>query len=186
MSRTVHPDVLAELDQSSVSQIIMVDLDFPAGMVYAHSAVGDIVFNGNTYLGVGDLGGISEIEESGELQAWGVQLELNGLNPALVSIALQEHIQGRAALLRVAFLNPDTLQIIGEPIGPWTGRMDTLDGQIGEKNTLTLSIENRLADWERPRTVRYTNAEQQAQYPGDLGFEFVSEMPNKELVWGPR
>jgi hypothetical protein len=41
-----------------------------------------------------------------------------------------------------------------------------------------------FADFER-RTGRHTNdAEQQIHYPGDKGFEFVSELRDKQINWG--
>ena len=56
--------------------------------------------------------------------------------------------------------------------------------EAGETATISISVESRLVDWERPRVHRYTNADQQIAYPGDKGLEFVAQMVEKELVWG--
>ena len=54
----------------------------------------------------------------------------------------------------------------------------------GETATVSLSVESRLSDWERPRIRRYNNADQQIAYISDKGFEFVPQMVEKELIWG--
>ncbi len=184
MSRNIHTNVEPELDADNYRVLLLVELDFPSGMVYAHSGVGDVVFNGNTFKGVGQLGKISELQETTELQTYGFSLELSGIDSALVAIALNDDIQGRAASIYLAFLDNDH-KIIGDPVGPWAGRMDTLSGDIGKTATLKLDIESRMADWERPRMRRYTDADQQKEYPGDKGLEFVSQMQEKEILWGP-
>ena len=53
---------------------------------------------------------------------------------------------------------------------------------FGEKKLA--GVESRLADWERPRVSRYTDADQQQRFPGDLGCRFAPQMVEKELVWG--
>jgi hypothetical protein len=62
--------------------------------------------------------------------------------------------------------------------------MDTCDLEIGETATITLTIQNRLADWERPRLRRYTDEDQQSVYDGDLGLQFVAQMAEKTIYWG--
>lgn len=185
MSRdTITPDVDAEFDNDNYRVLILTELDFPSGTVYAHSGVGNVNFNGHTFLGVGQLGKIGTLQESTELQTFGFSLELSGVDLSLLSITLNDDVQGRSAKLWMVFLDND-LQPINDPIGPWSGRMDAMPVEIGETATITLHIESRLADWERPRIRRYTDADQQAEYPGDLGFEFVSQMQEKEIMWGP-
>jgi hypothetical protein len=49
--------------------------------------------------------------------------------------------------------------------------------------SVTVRLENRLADWERPRLRRYTDEDQQRAHPGDKGFEFVTSTVDKDIVW---
>jgi hypothetical protein len=62
--------------------------------------------------------------------------------------------------------------------------MDTMDLSLGATGKLSVIIQSRLADWERPRLSRYTNEEQQALYSGDKGLEFVPQMVEKTIIWG--
>lgn len=185
MSRITDPQILAALSAETYRLLILAELDFPSGMVRVHSGVGEVIFNTNTYLGVGQLGKISTLEETAELRSSGFTLELSGIDPALLAISLNDDVQGRDAKIWLAFLD-ENHQIISDPVGPWLGRMDNLEGELGETATLQLNVENRMADWERPRIRRYTDADQQAEYPGDKGFEFVNQMQEKEIPWGPQ
>jgi hypothetical protein len=54
----------------------------------------------------------------------------------------------------------------------------------GSTATIELSYENLLVDLFRPGSLRYTNAQQQARFPGDKGLAFVTAMAEKNLVWG--
>ena len=49
---------------------------------------------------------------------------------------------------------------------------------------ITLLAENRLRDLERLRARNYTDADQQAEYPGDRGFEFVPALQTMSIPWG--
>ena len=52
------------------------------------------------------------------------------------------------------------------------------------QSEVLLTAENRLADWDRPRIRRYNDADQQSEYPGDLGMQFAEQMVNKTILWG--
>jgi hypothetical protein len=78
----------------------------------------------------------------------------------------------------------DEAGIIADPVGPWTFRMDTMGGSIGQEAYVTLTAERRLADWDRRRARRYNDADQQSEYPGDVGMQYVESLQDKEIVWG--
>ena len=59
-----------------------------------------------------------------------------------------------------------------------------MDIKLGKTATVNITAESRLIDWARPRIRRYTNADQNERFPGDKGFEFVSDTTDKEIVWG--
>jgi hypothetical protein len=41
-----------------------------------------------------------------------------------------------------------------------------------------------LIDLTVPRTWRYTHESQQALFSGDLGFEYVTAIQDREITWG--
>ena len=74
--------------------------------------------------------------------------------------------------------------LIADPVEIFKGRVNQMNIEAGETATISLTVESRLVDWERPRVSRYNNADQQVAFSGDKGFEFVPPMVEKELIWG--
>lgn len=84
-----------------------------------------------------------------------------------------------------ALMDEDFQNIIDEPHLIHDGRLDTSELiDTGDTATITLNSETRFRDLERPRTKRYTDAEQQKRYPGDKGLEYVPSMQDKEITLG--
>lgn len=186
MTRGLTPATLAAVTAEVVARTVAVQLDFPAGVVRYAGCPQDLTIGGNLFLGVGALGAITATEESGELRAYGLTVSLTGIPRDLVAVALQQAYQGRRATVWDVPLTAAG-QPVADPIVMFRGRMDTMDIELGEDvGTVRLRLENRLADWERPRIRRYTHEDQQRAHPGDRGFEFVSATTEKEVIWPAR
>lgn len=189
MSRTIDADAFAAAGEEIVRALMLASLDFAEGFVRLTTAPFDVAVDADgdgateSYQGVGGLGRLSAIEETSEIQPTSGELELSGVDPEMISIALGSYYQGRKARIWLALLDAGHA-IVGDPVEIFTGRMDTMKIEVGETATVTLTVQSRLADWENPRVRRYTNEDQQALYSGDKGLEFVPQILNKKLNWG--
>ena len=160
-------------------------LDFASGFLRVWSGTEDLVWDGLLYTGLGGFGGISEVEETKKATANGIQLSLNGVPAAMVSIAMQEHYRGRKMFLWLALFDTATGEMLPNPTRIFAGRMDTMKiRDNGTTSTIVLTCESRLIDLERARERRYTHEDQQALYPGDKGLANVAALQNKEVFWG--
>lgn len=166
-----------------VRPVVLAQLDFDGAPVRAASVPFDVVVDGETFVGVGALGAISAVVEGTEAKPYGIELSLSGIAPALLAEAMRGECQGRGAQVWLGMLDAGHV-LVGPPALLWRGRMDTMDVVLGESAVITVSAESRLADWQRARTRRYTDQDQQRQYPGDLGFEFVTTTAEREITWG--
>ena len=101
----------------------------------------------------------------------------------MVQVALTDPAQGRDARLWLILLD-DAHQPVGSAVLLFRGRIDTMDVELGQTATITLSVQSRLADWDRPRVRRYTHEDQKAEWPQDRGFELVAQMAEKTIYWG--
>ena len=164
----------------------LVDLLLDSGSLYFWSGVGPLSANSNTYTGTGNLGSVSGIGESVEVRPTGITLKLSGVASSLLSIVLTEHLQGRTAKVYLAtFTDPGALE---GTLLLFQGRIDNpqIDDD-GTEATITLPVENRLADFDRPnQTLFYTHEDQQGLYTGDLAFEFVEALVDAEVFWGQK
>jgi hypothetical protein len=63
--------------------------------------------------------------------------------------------------------------------------MDVLKiNEQAETSTIELAVENRLISFDRANERRYTHEDQQIDYAGDLGFEFIPDLQDKPIIWG--
>lgn len=187
MSRNITSGVITESKKKGSSVIRPIDLvrmEFDSGVIRVWNGRGPIVANGEVYDGTGKLGKISAIEETVEQKSTGVVFELSGVDPSLISIALNEDVQGRTCEVFKAFLN-DSYQVVTSPILMFRGRMDIMTvTATGKEAIVRVTAESRLIDWNVPRIRRYTDASQKERFPNDKFFEFVSEIVEKEFNWG--
>lgn len=175
-------------EASVVRTIALVRLDYASDDVLVASTPFNVKFdwdgdtNEETFLGVGELGNISSIEEAAEIQPYSVSLNLSGVPTENLSTALGEDYQGRDVRIWLALVD-ENYDFIDDPFLFWRGRMDTQEVDL-VKRTIDVTAHSRLRDWDRARVSRLTNEEQQSRYPGDRGLEFVAQTVEKELVWG--
>jgi hypothetical protein len=181
--RSITAATQTAIEADVVRPVILVDIELDSGTIRANSSDRNLVFGGNTYAGIGAFGGVSAIEESGELQGAGIRLTLTGIATAYVTAVLSESYQGRPVTIRQGFLN-DAYTLIADPIVQFVGLIDQMALTLGQTATITLSAEHKLVRWERPNVRRYTDADQQKLYPGDLGLQFISQVVEKEILWG--
>jgi len=183
MTRNLPSAVQAETVKEQVTALHLVECEFSGGTLYANTSAINIVYNGNTYLGVGKLGAISDTGEETDISASSIKLQLVGIDTSLVSAALNETFKNRQATIFVAFLdNNDSL--VGTPTIIFRGRMESMDMSMGEEAVIAINVISRLADWERTRRGRYTNEDQQDVYTGDKGLEFCVKAVEKQIFWG--
>lgn len=184
MTNRLDEEAAAETEKDVVRPILLAWLDFLSGETRLWSGVGNLEWNDETWQGIGTLGRVSTVEETMELRATGMTLQLSGVKAENISDVVAEPIQGRKAKVYLGFLDED-FALVTDPIVIFDGRMDTveiIDG--GPTATITLLVENRLRDLERARTRRYTDADQQARFPNDKGLEYVPSLQEIDIPWG--
>lgn len=169
--------------QLNFPALLLVELDFADGVVRLTNAGYTFTWGGHDWLGIGTLGSIEAISEGSGLEMYGCQLTLNGIPPEIISEAFSQNYQGRAATIWLAPLTAE-YAFIADPVVVFKGRMDTMDIALGETATITLAVESRLVDWDRPRIRRYNDEDQRSEFPNDRGFRYVDQMVTKDLKWG--
>jgi hypothetical protein len=184
MTRALTTPVADALAAESVVLLGFIELDFASGFLRLTSAPFPVTWNSQTWVGAGALLTISTPKEIAGTQAEGFSVTISGIPTAYVTTALTEVYQGRAARFWFAPLDVDSHAILADPVLLINGRMDNMLLELGEEASIAVNVETRMLDLDRVKIRRYTDADQQARYSGDLGLEFVNELQNKQLVWG--
>lgn len=181
MTRSLTTGFSTAIQQPHVNIFPLVDLMFASGANYLCGLDHAVTWNGNTYAAALGLLGIDEIQETADSAA-GLRLTISGVKPAALALALTERVQGRSIVLRMAAV--DAAGALQVDANCWSGLMDTMSiDDSGGNAVITITAEHVMSTWDRPRTTRYTDAAQQALYPGDLGLQYVAQLEEATIVW---
>jgi hypothetical protein len=165
MARDLTAGMTSAIVAPVVAPVFLFFADFPSGAVRAWTGFGNLTFDGDTYIGVGDFGGVERVDESTDLRANGCRFTLSGIPSSLLSAALSDDYQGRTCSLFLGVLDLSSGALIADPYQVFSGRMDVMTIEDGaDTASIGLDAENRLIDLYRPRETRYTNEEQQTLF----------------------
>lgn len=181
--RGLTNDMVTEVSASQLSPILLASLSF-ATPVHIWTGYGTITVGSTAYLGIGTLGSISPVEETTDLAARGISMQLSGVPTAMLAVALTENYQGRECSILFGALQASGA-LVSSPVTIFSGRMDVMSiNDDGQNATIGMTAENKLVDFRRPREVRYTDQEQKNLFPSDKGLEFVTAIQEKQIYWG--
>lgn len=184
MSRDLATALSDALDAQEITVFWLCDLLFDdPNSLHFWSGLGDLTIDGQTYTGAGELLDISELRESSDIAAYGATLTLSGIPSNLIALAQSEPYQGRRAVVKFGVQQSGGAKTA---VTIFTGEMDQMNIQIGpDTATISLDVESRLIDLNRPRVRRYSDADQRARFPDDRAFEFVTRLQAERLEWQP-
>lgn len=182
--KTYSAPTLAALASGELAIVQLVRMAFPSGEVAVNNSNWTFVWGGITYLGAPGLGTVNQVSDKpGEVQ--GMTLELDGGDPVRISLALDnaDEVQGTALTIRTAIIETANYTILDAPVD-WAGKCDTMGiSEDGETASVRVTAESGAVDLLRGNPATYSDADQQADYAGDLAFAFVVDQVDKPIVW---
>lgn len=206
MARNVSAGFSSVIEDTVVRPFLAIEMLFDSETIRIWTGLGTLSVDGSDFIGTANIMSISPIEETNEIAARGAQFALTGIPSDLVSLALTEPYQGRIAKVYFGLLSVPArlLTEAGEIITTenllpidisdgeatelleiFSGFMDVMTiADASDTATISITAENRLIALERANVSRYTSEDQKRTYPGDLGFDFVTDMQDKEIKWG--
>jgi len=187
MDRGASAGVITELGKSRNQPIHLAQAIFDSETAYMTDAYQPITWSGHTYTALGYFLGFSDIEESADLMVQTVTISLSGVGQEYISAFLNYGYIDRTVRIYKAFLDEDDA-LVSDPFLIFEGRMDSPVIQEDPDNgacTVAVTATNQWVDFER-KAGRHTNhEEQQIHFPGDMFFEFASEIV-KDVIWGKK
>ena len=188
MSRDITSAFNTAIIAKVVRPLMAIELEFSDGTLRMWNGYGDITMtaggSSKTFTGAGDLLGISEIEESDILSMSGVTLTLSGIKSSLISTALSAQYTNRNGAIYLGLFDTSA-NVIADVYTLFKGKMDVLNISEGQQTTMIqLKLESRLVSFEKASNRMYTLEDQKVDYSNDLGFEFIPDLQDKEIIWG--
>ena len=162
---------------------VFVELSFPSGFVRFTNAGHSMYWNGVEWIGAGSMSAIEPISEVASPQAAALNLRFSGIDTGWMTAILQDSYQGNPGKIWIAPLS-STMVPVSDPVLVFEGRLDEPVITVGDTATIQISMENRFADWDRPRLRMYADADQKARFAGDRYFEYVAALESLSITWG--
>ena len=188
MTRSLVSQLVSQLNSQSVKYALFLELLFDSGPARFHQGVGTINAteaggSARDWFGTGDLGTVDVIRENVDLKSQELQFMLSGLDTTLTNEAVNNYCGGRVAKLFIgAFDEADKLT--GNLSFLWRGRMNGMQVAFGSaSNTITIKAESEAATLLRSRFGYFSHDLQQRRFSGDLGFEFLAQLPFQKVQW---
>lgn len=190
MSRSITTAFNNAITSTVVKPIVGVELEFSDGTLRMWNGYGNITMtaggSSKTFTGAGDMLGLSEIEESDTLSMSGVTLTLSGIKSSLISTALGANYTNRKGAIYLGLFDTSN-NVVADVYTLFKGNMDVLNISEGMETTvIQLKLESRLITFEKPANRMYTFEDQKIDFPNDLGFEFIPDLQDKEIIWGKK
>lgn len=172
------------LSRDRVTAVIAAQVQFESGTAYVHSGTGTLVLGGYVYYGVGALGAVDDVQESGTTSPTQLKLTLSGLDLSLFAKTLNERCVGRQAEIYLVAMDDSGVARVADLI--FKGKISSTGATAGETNALQYTVSNVFEDWQRPFPDRYTDESHQAAQPGDRIFRYVAQMAERPIYWGSK
>jgi len=180
--RDVPASIIAALESAVFRPLWLVEIDFDEPL-YFSSAYTSVTVGGIQYFGGGNVGKITSAKENSDLDPNQIEITLAGISDASLAAVGRSNYLNRRVVIKVGMLDEDGQLINDETMNYFVGKTDEVKYKYGGNSSITVTARDRLADWSRPRVERNMNADQQARYPGDKGFEFVGQIADKRIIW---
>lgn len=177
-------DLLSAMEQPNVALVLAAEIDFPSGVTRVHTGTGTVIINGQTFLGVGNLGDVGSVTEENSTSSSTMSMALSGLDMSLVGETLNEEVIGCEVVCYLAVMN-DQGVVTGANV-LFEGFITDTSLQAGQQNALSYVIANVFERWSQGLPDRYTDESQQRLYPGDRFFRYVAQMAERSIFWGSK
>jgi hypothetical protein len=179
MARTIPSALLTAITARECQPYLAFEALLDGGALRLWTGVGSKTIGGNTYTGAGALIGVGEMAEVIDLTAQSLTVTLSGLASGILATALAEPYQGRVANIYVGERSVSDVMLA------FSGYLDTMSpADDGTTSSITVTIESKLVDLQRPRIRRYTKESQKALYPTDTFFDWTADLADKQVPWG--
>lgn len=172
------------LSRPNVTTVTAFRLDLISGVVCAHTGVGPLVIDGETYLGVGIFGQIEEVTEQNGTSPSQLQLQVSGFETSLTATFLNERCRGRSAKVILVAIDDDGQ--IGAADLIYSGEIASANIESGGQNAISVTLTNRFERWQMALPNRFNDESHQVRAPGDRFFRYVAQMADRSIYWGSK
>ena len=187
MARSISSDFNTQITSNSVRPFFAVKIGYGDVPLRLWTGYSDITIDNETYVGSGNLLSFSNVHETADTKATGLQVVLSGLDSTILNAGMSEVEQNIPCELYFGVLTTtsNATEVVDTPYKMFEGFLDVTNiDNDGQTINIEFRFENKLISLEKPKDKRYTDQDQKQLFPNDKGLEFVTSIQNKAIVWG--
>ena len=129
--------------------------------------------------------GSALLQEGLDLSPYAVRMALCGLDQDIIDLVTSEEVFNRPATIYSGLLDENGV-LVDTPTERWSGAMDSLSLVMGgAEEGAALQCESDFRFFDQASGALFTDEHQQRRHPGDLFFEFLPQMQDAKVFWGP-
>lgn len=186
-SRDLTASVQTELAAAANRPFWLVEVELAGGTLRYWSGQGTLSWGtgspADDWTGAGILLDLTPAGESAVPEANGATVVLTGVNSAVVAAFLANARQNKPLTIYLGFLDSSGA-VIADPYAVFVGVLDTVRFRVGpDTAAVVIAGESRMLRLRRSNIRRYTPQDQQAEYSGDKGFDYVPAVRNWTGEW---
>lgn len=177
--------VRAYAEKRNVSVAVLFQFNFASQTKRYWNGLGPLTAGAETWEGSGDVLSVSGIEQPVALSAPVATFKLSGAKDDLMNYAAnsESEVTGHTCALYLQFLERARVAL-DDPIPIWAGIMDVMSFNTSVRDRgISLTAETLFVGRTRATYGYMTDTDQQARWPGDVGFEFMASLINKTTSW---
>lgn len=164
-------------------RVALAEIDHPTGAFYGWTGVGDKIWNGVTYTGIGTLGRVTPIQSTNDLAVQDITFELSGVDADALAL-IEGSVKNGVGRLYLACLD-DYENIIADPYLLIDSELDVQDFEAGNDGTCTIKITGHNGFWQLERQLNevWSTENQKQTYPNDTGLDLLASLENQDIAW---
>jgi len=167
-----------------------ISMVFSGGTAYLTTAPRDVLWNSQTWEGIGGVLSFEPIEESPDGRATGTTVQISAVDQTILAAILGQNFRGRKIEIYEAHVD-DAGDIIADPMLCFEGFMnagveirETRRERAGGTVDIRLRVVSRVAELSRINGIRTNIASHQTYYSDDTFFQNTPGIAHREIVWG--
>jgi len=198
MTRTLTAGMQTEIAAQRGAIAHLFEIDTSGGMVRLATTPVDVLWNSQTWEGIGGTLVFNAAEETPDPSGQGLELTLSGVDQTFISVLLSANLRGREIRIWLVHFNPATFSIIADPLEIFRGRQladyrinesRPADGGAGGVDIQT-RVQSYVATLRNPETVNSSEISHNDMLKraglttGDTFFRNVLAITGKPFKWG--
>lgn len=182
----LNSTLIAAAAGRTVRAALLVKFEFTSTTKRVWAGFGNLVADGQTWTGLGELGSVEGLEFRADQAAVPLVFKLSGVDSSFTSAAAdaEDEVKGNPVTVYLQFFDEDW-QTLDNPVAIAAGIMDTMvfDATGPTQRTITLTAEGLFGARGAAPFARYTDRDQQGRFSGDRGCEYVPQLVNMLYQW---